>query len=143
MPVLRPLPTAPLEWVKTWLTTWHVLGLQDVTSIQVRVVPGPLPVSGLPPQHLALPPPSSLFLPSQSLQGQAAFCPMPCLPSVCLFTNLSSQGRTGSAPFTNLSSQGRTSSAPHACTLPQEGPEGIQMHTEPWEDLGGNCQSSQ
>ena len=129
MPVLRPLPTAALEWVKTWLTTWHVLGLQDVTSIQVRVVPGPLPVSGLPPQHLALPPPSSLFLPSQSLQGQAAFCPMPCLPSVCLFTNLSSQGRT--------------SSAPHACTLPQEGPEGIQMHTEPWEDLGGNCQSSQ
>ena len=40
---------------------------------------------------------------------------MPCLPSVCLFTNLSSQGRT--------------SSAPHACTLLQEGPEGIQMHS--------------
>ena len=142
MPVVRPLPTAALEWVETWFT-WRVLGLQDVTSIQVRVVPGPLPVSRLPPQHLALPPPSFLFLPSQSLQGQAALCPMPCLPSVCLFANLSSQGRMDSALFTNLSSQGRTSSAPHACTLLQEGPEGIQMHTEPWEDLGGNCQSSQ
>lgn len=76
MPVVCPWLTAALEWVKRWLTTWRVLMLQDVTSIQARVVPGPLPVSGLPIQHLALPSPSSLFLPSQSFQGQAVPCPV-------------------------------------------------------------------
>ena len=37
-------------------------------------------------------------------------CSVPCLPSVCLFANLSSRGRTVSVP--------------HARTLLQEGPEG-------------------
>lgn len=90
MPVVRPLPTAALGGS----------GVVDNTACQqasgCHVHPGEgvgaSPSVTTPPQHLALPPPSFLFLPSHTFSpGSGSPLSHALSASVCLFTNLSSK----------------------------------------------------